>query len=253
MKISSPIARRMGASLLALSALATMAAGKNWVTEIERSPASHIIGDPDAALTVTDFSSYTCSHCGTFARTGGEIMKLAYVGPGKTRVEIRHVIRNPVDLTATLATWCGDKDTFLRNHAAIMFAQEKWLPKVANATPGQRQRWSTGPIPSRLRAIASDLDFYEIFETRGIDRPALDQCLADTKLMDTLIGTTMADAETYGIRVTPSFAIDGELLDGTHSWEALQPQIQSGLDSADSDVDGSGMPAPMGESAFSLE
>ena len=90
----------------------------------------------------------------------------------------------------------------------------------------------TGPIPGRMRAIASDLGFYEIFEQRGYDRPTLDQCLADTQMMDTLIGATMADAETYGIRGTPSFAIDGKLLDATHSWESLQPQIQAGLNAA---------------------
>ncbi len=247
------ISRKLGASLLAISAIAIVGAGKNWITQIERGAAFHTVGSPDAALTVADFSSYTCSHCGNFARTGGEVMKLAYVGPGKTRVEIRHVIRNPIDLTATLAAWCGPKEKFLGNHAAIMFAQDDWLEKAGSATQSQQQRWVSGPIPGRMRAIASDLGFYEIFEQRGYDRPTLDQCLADTQMMDTLIGATMADAETYGIRGTPSFAIDGKLLDATHSWESLQPQIQASLNAHDAANAGLDAESTVGDSAFSLD
>lgn len=246
--------RRLGASMLAVAALAVMGAGKNWTLEVEREAAFHTVGNPDAALTVADFSSYTCSHCGNYARTGGEVMKLAYVGSGKTRVEMRHVIRNPIDLAAALAAWCGPKDKFLRNHAALMFAQEEWLEKAGKASAAQQQRWSTGPIPQRMRNISSDLGFYEIFEQRGYDRPALDQCLADTKLMDTLIGATMADAETFGVRGTPSFAIDGELLGAVHGWDALQPQIQSRLDAKARGEAGLGETGERAEdSAFSLE
>ena len=248
------IGRRFGASMLAVAALAVMGAGKNWTLEVERGEASHTVGNPEAELLVTDFSSYTCSHCGNFARTGGEIVKLAYVGPGTTRVEIRHVIRNPIDLAASMAAWCGPKDNFLRNHAALMFAQDTWLEEAGKATPSQQQRWATGPIPQRLRNISSDLGFYEIFERRGYNRPELDRCLADTKLMETLIGATVDDAETFGIRGTPSFAIDGELLSDVHGWEALQPQIQSRLDS--SAETGSQLDSPSelsDDSAFSLE
>ena len=240
--------RRIGASLVAVAAVALVAAASNWTTMVQRNAAWHTVGNPDAEITVADFSSYTCPHCGTYARTGGEVMKLAYVGSGKARVEMRHVIRNPVDLTAALAAWCGDDDKFLRNHAALMFAQDDWMEKLESATPAQRQRWSTGPIPARLRAIASDLDFYQIFEQRGYDRPTLDQCLADTARMDALIGATMADAETFGVRGTPSFAIDGTLLEGVHHWDTLKPRLDAALnvpapDTADTERD----------DAFSLE
>ena len=245
--------RRMRASLLAAAALAMMAAGQNWVTEVERTEASHVYGNPDAELTVTDFSSYTCPHCGTYARTGGETIKLAYVGPGQIRTEIRHVIRNPIDLAAALAAWCGPKDKFARNHAAIMFAQEDWMARADSATGAQQQRWVSGPVAGRMRAIAGDLGFYEIFEQRGYDRPALDQCLADTERMKTLIDNTVADAETYGVRGTPSFAIDGKLLDATHSWDALKPQIDSGLAAGNSE-DRLDAPSELdADSAFSLD
>ena len=245
--------RRMRASLLAFAALAAMAAGKNWTTQVEETPASHVYGNPDAELTVTDFSSYTCPHCGEYARTGGETIKLAYVGPGQVKTEIRHVIRNPIDLAAALAAWCGPADKFAQNHTAIMFAQDKWMAKAEAASGAQRQRWLAGPIAGRMRAIASDLGFYEIFEQRGYDRPALDRCLADTELMKTLVDATVSDAETYGVRGTPSFAIDGKLLDSTHTWQALQPQIQASLAAA-SAPEGLDAESRLSEdSAFSLD
>ena len=248
------IGPRTGASLLTVAALAMMGAGQNWTLAIERGEAFHTVGNPDAEMTVADFSSYTCSHCGHYARTGGEVMKLAYVGSGKTRVEMRHVIRNPIDLAAAMAAWCGPKDKFLRNHAALMFAQDDWLEKAGTATAAQKQRWVNGPIPQRLRNIASDLGFYEIFEQRGYDRPALDRCLADTERMEALVAATGSDAAEYGVRSTPSFAIDGALLDGVHGWDALQPQIQARLDEDQGKDDGLGESSELSsDSAFSLE
>jgi hypothetical protein len=39
----------------------------------------------------------------------------------------------------------------------------------------------------------------------------------------------LADAERYGITGTPSFVLDGELLEGTHDWSALEPQLADAL------------------------
>jgi protein-disulfide isomerase len=215
------------AAVLAM-ALATGAAAPNWNTQVERVDGAHLIGNPKAARTLTEFVSYTCPACGNFARTGDEALKLAYVGPGRIRLEVRHIVRDPVDLTAALLTWCGDKAKFPRNHAAIMHAQPRWLATARSATPAQQQRWSNGDLPSRTRAIAGDLDFYAIMEGRGYTRAALDRCLADTALAKQLADNSKRDGDRFDVHGTPSFAIGGKLLDGVHSWDALQPKLSPG-------------------------
>ncbi len=216
-----------GAFALVAACFASMAVASNWNLVVERVDGRHVIGKPGAGTVLTEFVSYTCPHCGTFARSGDEALKLAYVGPGKLRLEIRHIVRDPVDLTAALLTWCGDKDKFLRNHAAFMHAQPKWLETARRTTPAQQQRWAAGPWPARFRAIASDLDFYDIMERRGYRRTEVDRCLADTALAETLAGNSGRDADTFMVPGTPSFALDGELLAGVHTWPALQEALSS--------------------------
>ncbi|ABC63810.1 DsbA family protein [Erythrobacter litoralis] len=217
--------RRLTAGMLAVAALATMGMMKNWVTEVERTEVSHIVGNPEAEGTLTEFVSYTCPACGNFARQGEEVVKLGYVGPGKARLEIRHVQRNVVDIAATLLAWCGPKEKFLQNHSALMWQQDKWLTKAQQATQGQQQRWFSGAEAARYKAIANDLSLYELFEGRGYDRPQLDRCLSDTALAAKFRESTVADAETFGVRATPSFAIDGEFQSDVTGWSTLAPKL----------------------------
>ena len=36
-----------------------------------------------------------------------------------------------------------------------------------------------------------------------------------------------ADSQAYGVRATPSFMVDGELLDGVHGWDTLEPVLRA--------------------------
>lgn len=217
--------RRLTAGMLAVAALATTGMMQNWVTEIERTEVSHVVGNPEADGTLTEFVSYTCPACGNYARQGEAVVKLGYVGPGKARLEIRHVQRNVVDVAATLLAWCGPKEKFLQNHTALMWGQNKWLVKAQKATKGQQNRWFTGPEANRYKAIAGDTGMYEIFEARGYGRAQLDRCLSDTALAAKFRQSTVDDAEKYKVRATPSFAIDGQLEPDIHGWSTLAPKL----------------------------
>ena len=221
--------RRLTAGMLAVAALAAMGMMKNWVTEIERTDASHIVGNPQAETTLTEFVSYTCPACGNFSRQGEEVMKLGYVGPGKAKLEIRHVQRNVVDVAASLLAWCGPKEKFLQNHAALMWQQEKWLTKARQSTPAQQQRWFTGTETARYKAIASDLGLYELFLGRGYSRPDLDRCLSDTALAAKFRESTVADGERFNVRATPSFALDGQMLSGVTGWSTLESRLNEAV------------------------
>lgn len=199
----------------------------NWNTVITEADGAHRIGNPEAKVSLIEFVSYTCPHCAQFARAGESALQLAYIGPGRVRLEIRHVVRDPVDLTAAMLARCGPADKFPRNHAAFMYAQDKWLAKAAAATKGQQQRWFTGNGPARRRAIANDLGFYEIMSGRGYGRTDVDKCLSDEAAARKIAETSARDAETWKVAGTPSFAINGTLLAGTHDWRVLQPQLDA--------------------------
>ena len=220
-----------GAGTLALSASAQdrpMLPGGNWAGMLQASDGGHLFGNPEAEKKLIEFMSYTCSHCAEFARKGDAAIKLSYVPTGKISYEVRHLIRDPVDLTAALLTHCGDEKKFGGNHEAIMYRFDEWMDKARNATQAQRSRWQFGTNSARFQAIASDLDFYEIMETRGYRRADLDRCLSDEAKAKALADTSAADVAKYQLTGTPSFVLDGKLLEA-HDWPSLEKRLKDAI------------------------
>lgn len=217
--------RIMGALLLMLAGLASPAAAQNWLQTVERTPVSHIVGNPDAPVTVIEYLSYTCPHCREFAMQGEEILKLGYVSKGDLRYEYRDVAANPVDLTAAMMARCGAPEKFPGNHSALMMAQPQYNALMRLATKAQSDRWFNGDKAARRRAVASDLNLYAIFERRGYTRVELDRCLADQALADRIEGAIKADVAKYGPIPTPSFVVNGTMLEGVHTWDQLQQAL----------------------------
>lgn len=215
------------AAALTIGGFLAMGAAPNWLATVTLTDGGHVIGNPAAEVKLTEYISYTCPHCAEFAREGEQPVKLAYIAPGKLSLEVRHLLRDPVDLTATLLANCGAPAKFPQNHTAFMLSQATWLPKMANATEAQTKRWTNGPNAARRRAIASDLGFYAIMERRGYTRTVADRCLADEALATKLSDIAVREWKKPGIGGTPAFAINGVVLTGTHSWAALEPQLKA--------------------------
>lgn len=212
---------------LAFIAVAAPANTSNWNTNVVVTDGGHRFGNPDAKLQLIEFVSYTCPHCAHFSKDGDGALQLAYVGPGKITREIRHIVRDPVDLTAAMLTNCGAPAKFLQNHSAFMLSQDKWLPLISSASPAQIARWTTGDYAARRRSIASDFGFYAIMERRGYRRTEVDRCLADDKRATKLTEDTQKNFDKYNLSGTPSFAINGVTLAGTHAWSVLEPQLKA--------------------------
>ena len=217
-----------------LSATPGYAQNENWLATVERTPVSHLVGDPEAPVTLTEYISYTCPHCRDFAMQGEEILKLGYVRKGELRFEYRHNAGSVVALTAAMLARCGTPEQFPGNHSALMAAQPQFNALLKLASKSQTDRWLYGDPAARRRAVASDLHFYDIFERRGYRRPELDRCLADQTLADRLEAAGQRDRDEVGVTSTPSFAINGRLLDGVHNWNALSAALSQSSDPADS-------------------
>ena len=197
----------------------------NWVGTVVTTPGGgHRMGNPAAPVKLIEYVSYTCPHCSHFELESDGQLKMGYVVPGKVSVEVRHIVRDPVDLTVAMLTNCGPPSRFFLNHAAFMRTQATWIAPMAGATTAQLQRWTSGDPAARRRNIASDFKLYPMAAVRGIDRVAADRCLADNALAQRL-ATMTQEAGNLGVDSTPSFALDGVLLTGTHDWRALAPQI----------------------------
>jgi protein-disulfide isomerase len=201
----------------------------NWLATVNLTPAGgHVMGNPDAKAKLTEYVSYTCSHCSHFEIESGTALKIGYVQPGKVSVEIAHLVRDPVDLTAALLTNCGTPAQFFANHTLFMRSQQTWMKVMDTASDAQRSRWSNGPMAGRLQAIASDFRFYDMMSRRGYSRIAVNACLADQGKINRIMAMRQA-AMDAGVQGTPSFAINGTLLADAHSWGQLQTALNDAL------------------------
>ncbi len=215
-----------GAGVL-LSVGSVDAAPSNWNATVRLTPSGgHVLGNPAAAIRLVEYISYTCTHCAEFDRAANDPLRLYFVMPGKVSVEVRHLVRDPIDLTVAMLTNCGALRKFHGNHTAFLRNQSRWITIASVASPAQQTRWTNGDQSARRRAIASDFGFYAIMQGRGYDRPAADRCLADNAMAQRLAQQT-AEAGRLGIDGTPSFVLNGEVLAGTHDWETLQTQLKA--------------------------
>lgn len=201
----------------------------DWNTQVVLTEGGHRVGNPDAKVALIEFVSYTCPACANFTKSGEGALQIGYIASGRVNREIRHIVRDPVDLTAAMLTNCGAPGKFLQNHAAFMARQDTWLPRAQNTTGAQRNRWMTGSDAARRRAIANDAGFYTIMEGRGYRRTDVDRCLADDAKANSLAENSEQDSKKYFVTSTPSFALNGVKLAGTHGWRELEPQIKARL------------------------
>lgn len=220
--------------LLAAAAILSTGAGKpaarpaaaakaNWTATVVRTPGDGVrIGNPNARVQVIEYVSYTCSSCARFELEAGSELALGFIRPGNGSLEYRPYFRNEIDIAASLLALCGPAAKFPGNHAALLRSQQSWLKPVSRE---QQQRWIYGDFSSRMRAIASDLQLYDLFIKRGYDRPALDRCLADRPLADRLARENKNADDTLGIEGTPSFLINNRLQQHVHDWRMLRPLL----------------------------
>jgi protein-disulfide isomerase len=221
--------------LLTLCLLAQLALGAappqrgNWNATVSQTAAGgHVVGNPNAPIKLVEYLSYTCSHCAEFEVQGSSPLRLGYIAPGKVSWEIRNYIRDPFDGTAALIANCGPASGFFLSTAAFLRTQPRWLATAQRATKVQQQRWYNGDMTARRRAIASDLGFYAIAATRGLDRMTVDRCLADDALARRIAAQTV-EGEKIGVTGTPSFMLNGDLLIGTFNWATLRIHLDARL------------------------
>lgn len=223
--------RRIAALMLALGAGGALAQARDpaWNNTVSLGAGgSHVLGNPAAKVKVTEYSSYTCARCAAFAVQSEGPLRIGYVSSGRVSFEVRHYLRNAVDLTVAMLVECGPKENFFLNHTAFLRRQASWIAPLASASDSQKRRWFYGPLVQRNRAIADDFGLFAIMESRGYDRMQTDRCLGDQAAADRIAAQSQA-AVDQGIVDAPRFFINGTLAAGVDSWSRLQPLIDKGL------------------------
>ncbi len=201
-------------------------AGTSWSETINQTADGHfVMGNPAAKIKLVEYGSYTCSHCADFAHEADpEIRKI--VDTGKMSFEFRNYIRDPLDMTSALLARCGGKDIFYPLSEQFFGNQSAMFEKAQAIGDAAYQQALSSPPAERFVRLAGAVGLLDFAKQRGIAEDQARQCLADTAAAEALAkGVEKANAD-YQITGTPSFLINGVLVDNVATWASLHPKLK---------------------------
>ncbi|MEZ5750621.1 MAG: DsbA family protein [Paracoccaceae bacterium] len=148
-------------------------------------------GNPDAAVTIIEFSSFTCPHCARFNQTVYHELKAAYVDTGLVRYVKREVYFDAYGLWAGMVARCGGAMRYF-GIAEILYTEQR--------------EWAHG---DDANAVADNLR--RIGRRAGMTDEQLGACLTDRDTALAMMQVYQNGVEEFGINSTPSFVINGTL------------------------------------------
>jgi protein-disulfide isomerase len=202
----------------------------DWSTVVSKTPeGGFVMGNPNAKVKLVEFGSLTCPHCAEFEEKGGKVLVDDYVKKGLVSWEFRNFVRDPFDMTATLLARCGGTASFFGLTRNLFTDQKDWIGKIQAADPAQMQALQTMPPAQQFNTIADLGGLKQYASMRGVPRAKADQCLADQAAVTQLVQMNTDAATNYNIPGTPTFLINGSVVEQTATWEALEPKIKEAL------------------------
>ncbi|MFQ1701392.1 DsbA family protein [Loktanella agnita] len=148
-------------------------------------------GNPDAAVEVIEYASFTCPHCASFHANAYQSLKANYIDTNKIRFVYREVYFDRPGLWASMIARCAETPEFFFGFAGLLYEkQREWL---ASGDPA-------GVIDA-LRTMG---------KTAGLSDADLDACLSDAAKAEALYTWYQDNAAQDGVNSTPSFMINGE-------------------------------------------
>jgi len=150
-----------------------------------------VMGNPDAAVTVMEFASYTCPHCATFHQTVFQELKRDYIDTGLIRFVYREVYFDAYGLWASLVARCGGPMRYFGVSSMLYQEQAEWSRAADGAA-----------VADNLRRIG---------RRAGMSDEQMNTCLADRDLAMAMMQVYQNGVTEFGVQGTPSFVINGTL------------------------------------------
>jgi protein-disulfide isomerase len=159
-------------------------------------------GPPDAKVTIVEYASLTCSHCGAFHRDTYPALKSRYIDTGKVRFILREFPLDPLATAGFMLARCD--------------GEQKFYP-IVDLLFQQQRAWTTTDRP--LDALR------QMMRQAGFSQEKFDSCLKDQKLYDAVNAVKNRGMETLKIDSTPTFFINGQRYPGNMSIDEIEKII----------------------------
>ncbi len=197
--------------ILCVSALAgVMATGMTWTAHaqsddaeatdeaaadetldlLEIWPTDRVLGDPDAPVTIVEFSSLTCPHCRAFHEDTLPELKEQFIDTGQANLIIRHFPLDQLAFAAAIVSECVPSAQFHPFVQTLYETQDEWRSEAALDI---------------LRQTA---------KLTGLSDERFDECLANESIANAILATRLRAQTELEVQSTPTFFVAGEKVRG---------------------------------------
>ena len=168
----------------------------NGATVLDITEDDFVIGKINAPVTIIEYASLSCSHCADFhINTLGELKK-EYVDTGKAKIVFRNFPYNYPALLGSMVLQCIPNDVRYDYMNALFQLQPNWVVRENEKT-------------------AQEL--FKIMQSGGMTKEEFDSCISNRELETKILQVVINAQNEYNIRSTPSFLINGILVEGNKS------------------------------------
>jgi protein-disulfide isomerase len=198
------ISRRTLLAATALAAMGLPARAQQDVTDLAALHAAPengemAMGPESAKVTVVEYASATCPHCAAFHKDTFPTLKAEYIDTGKIRFIFREFPLNDAALAGFMLARCAPK--------------EKYFP-ILDVIFSTLQEWTKDPL-NGLKGIS---------QQAGFTAEQFDACLKNETVAKQILATRDA-GEKFGVGGTPTFFINGKVLNGENTIEEFRKVI----------------------------
>ncbi|MCA9921389.1 MAG: thioredoxin domain-containing protein, partial [Anaerolineales bacterium] len=165
-----------------------------------------VIGDPDAPVTIVEYTDFQCPYCGRhFAQTFPQI-KENFIDTGVVRYVFKDFplsFHPQADIAAEAARCAGDQNAYLAMHDLLFDTQDEWSGDNSAA--------------ELFIGYAGDL---------GLDSAAFSDCLQNHTYADA-VQADLLEGSRFGVNGTPAFFLNGYFLSGAQPYDLFEEAIVS--------------------------
>ena len=205
--------------------------GGDWTKIVTQTPAGgFLMGNPNAPVKLVEYASMTCPHCAEFAETGVKPLVDKYVKSGRVSFELRNYVRDPLDIAMSLIARCGGAERFFPLTDALFKSQPEIFQRVQTASSEQQQSLSQLPPARQFAGYAQLAGLQQWAAMRGVPSARQQQCLSNQAEIDKLVQMAGdATSELPNFPGTPTFTINGKMVEDGGTWAQLEPKLREAL------------------------
>lgn len=187
--------------------LAAEAAGPIDLAKLMEAPTlgERSLGSADAKVTIVEYASATCPHCAEFDKVTFPVLKKDYIDTGKVRFIFREFPFDDLALAAFMLARCAPEDKYFPLLDVLFEQQEKWVKDNPRD------------------------ELFKIAQLAGFTNDTFNACLNNEKIAKGIIEIKDRGEKEFGVKATPTFFVNGKVLQGAQPIEDFRKMIDEAL------------------------